>query len=388
MKRRFSVLISLLFAVVLFSGGCSSANDVDRVPGKTYPLVVLHTNDSHGTILPADGQGGLAERATYINTVRAENENVLLLDAGDINVGTAFSNFFNGDIDITAYNMMKYDAATFGNHEFDYTLKKIEDQMKLADFPFLSANIKRADGKYLGRPWIVKNYDGFRIGIFGLTTLRTLTIASPDKSLNFINELTAAEEALRYLREKEKCDIVIALTHMGLTGEEKGHITSVDLAQWVPDIDLIIDGHSHTLMYEPVFVGTVPIVSANEWGKYVGTAAYEITDGSITSFTWKAEPINEKDVLTYPPDPDVTAMIEPYRIMADLLLKEVVAQAAGEFEAGDKLSRKKETALGIWLMTELCGMPGKFSGRIPILLLPMAAISALLFLRAMLQGKI
>lgn len=337
--KRFITITAVVLAFMLAVTGIVSAQAPKREAGKTYSLVVLNTNDNHGTVLPNAGMAGLAERATFVGSVRASNGNVLLLDAGDINTGTALSNMFKGEIDIKAYNMMKYDAVTFGNHEFDGPLSLLESQMKQATFTFLSANIKRADGKYLGTPYIIKNYDGFRVGVFGLTTLRTLKIASPDKSLSFINEITVAQEMVNLLRVKESCDIVIALTHLGLVEEEKGQITSEALAKAVPGIDLIIDGHSHTAMTEAKFIGATPIVSANEWGKFVGQGSFSIKDGKIVAFLWKP-------VAIYGADAAIAAMIAPYKAKGDLTLKEVVAETTAVFEFGDRLSRKKEIALG------------------------------------------
>ncbi|MDR0383426.1 MAG: metallophosphoesterase [Spirochaetaceae bacterium] len=114
-----------------------------------YTLVLLHTNDHHGTLLPNNGKGGLAQDAAFIKSVRDEYPYVLLVDAGDINTGSALSNMFNAEPDIMAYNMMGYDAAVFGNHEFDKPLSVLLEQIELAEFPFVSSNIKK-DGKFLG----------------------------------------------------------------------------------------------------------------------------------------------------------------------------------------------------------------------------------------------
>ena len=366
--KRLLKITSLTLAVIMIFAGCMSVPAPKRETGKAYSLVVLHTNDHHGTIMATGGQAGLAERATFIAGTRAANSNVLLLDAGDINTGTALSNMFKGEIDIKAYNMMKYEAVAFGNHEFDGTLELLESQIAQAEFPFLSANVKRADGSYLGKPYIVKNYDGFRVGVFGLTTLRTLKIASPDKSLSFGDEIEAAKEMVETLRIKEKCDIVIAIAHLGLTEEEKGQTTSTFLAENVDGIDLIIDGHSHSALNEAKFVGTTPIVSANEWGKYVGQGTFNIVDGKIASFAWKPVAINTKDVVTYTPDPAIAAMIAPYKEKADLTLKEVVAETTAQFEFGDRLSRKKEIALGnmvndgaMWYVKEILKKDADFA---------------------------
>ncbi|MCL2479606.1 MAG: metallophosphoesterase, partial [Treponema sp.] len=201
------LLLSLFLFVGVNAVFATPARDTTREvvkEVKEQELILLHTNDHHGAVLPNGGQGGLAEVAAYVRGVKALNENVLLVDAGDINTGSALSNMFNAEPDIKAYNIMGYDAATFGNHEFDGNMAKLNAQITQANFPFVSSNIKTADGKFLGgNQYLIKKYDGFTVGIFGLTTLRTLTIASPDKSLTFINEIDAAKDVVNILRNRE-----------------------------------------------------------------------------------------------------------------------------------------------------------------------------------------
>jgi 5'-nucleotidase/UDP-sugar diphosphatase len=307
--------------------------------GPTQELVLLHTNDHHGVVLPNNGRGGLAQLAAYVKAVKATNPQVLLVDAGDINTGTALSNMFAAEPDILAYNLMGYDAGIFGNHEFDGNQEKLLKQIEQAQFPLLSSNIKTADGNYLGDgPCLVKKYDGFTVGLFGITTLRTQIIASPDKSLVFINEIKAAKEMVDLLRNQEKVDIVIAITHMGDVKEAPDHITSPELAEAVPGIDIIVDGHSHSFFEAPKKAGNTYIVSANEWGKYVGQGKLTIRNGMLVNFTWAPVEIA--------PDQEVSAMLEPYIKKADESLKEVVGQAAAPFVFGNRLTRYQETALG------------------------------------------
>jgi 5'-nucleotidase/UDP-sugar diphosphatase len=307
--------------------------------GPTRELVLLHTNDHHGAVLPNNGRGGLAQVAAYVKAVKATNPQVLLVDAGDINTGTALSNMFAAEPDILAYNLMGYDAAIFGNHEFDGDQAKLLKQLEQAKFPFISSNIKTADGSYLGNtPYLVKQYDGFTVGLFGITTLRTKIIASPDKSLVFINEIDAAREVVDILRNQEKVDIVIGLTHIGDVKEDAEHITSPELAEAVPGIDIIVDGHSHSFFEAPKKAGDTWIVTANEWGKYVGHGKLSIRNRRLVDFAWAPVEIA--------PDKDVSAMLEPYIKKANESLKEVVGQAADTFVFGNRLTRYQETALG------------------------------------------
>ena len=139
MKKFWKLFTFLLLGLMVF--GCTSLpkvgkktikelSPVEREEGVEYKLVLLHTNDHHGATLSKDGNYGLAERATFIKSVRKTNENVLLLDAGDINTGSALSNMYAAEPDILAYNAMGYEAITFGNHEFDGTLAKLQKQIE------------------------------------------------------------------------------------------------------------------------------------------------------------------------------------------------------------------------------------------------------------------
>jgi 5'-nucleotidase/UDP-sugar diphosphatase len=327
----------------------------------TYELTLLHTNDHHGAVLPNGGRGGLAERATYIRSVREEHPQVLLVDAGDLNTGPALSNMFAAEPDFLAYNAMGYEAAAFGNHEFDADMAKLTGQLGKAQFPFLGSNIKTADGSYLGNtPYLVKQYDGFTLGLFGLTTLRTKTSASPDKSLVFINEIDAAKEMVDILRKKQKVDIVIALSHLGNVKEAPDHVTSLELAAAVPGIDIIVDGHSHSFFAAPEKVGNTYIVTANEWGKYVGQGKLTVQGKKLTGFDWRPVEINNGESVTYAPDNDVAELLAPSVEQAAASLKDVVGVAAGDFVFGDRLTRKMETALGnlicdsnVWYFREI-----------------------------------
>ncbi len=338
MKKTFRIAGIILLVAMVF--GCVTAPERD--PNAEYTLTILHTNDHHGAVLAKDGEGGLAERATFVKGVRAEKENVLLLDAGDINTGSAISNMFGAEVDIKAYDLMGYEAVTLGNHEFDGTHEKIVNQIDMAEFEWLSANMKEGNG-YFVEPYIIKNYDGFRVGIFGLTTNRTQVIASPSDSLDFISEIEAAEKMVSMLRNKEKADIVIALGHLGTVKESETFTTSNDVIAAVDGIDIFIDGHSHTYFETAVEENGTILVSANEWGKYVGQMDLTIMDGKIIDYTWMPVAITTD---AFPPDAEAVALIQPYVDIANESLLDVVMITSEMFDAGDRASRKEETALG------------------------------------------
>jgi 5'-nucleotidase/UDP-sugar diphosphatase len=352
MKMRSRVALGAAFLGLALMAGCAGGpkpkEPVRREPGKTYELVLLHTNDHHGAVEPINGRGGLAERAGFIKAVRGENPQVLLVDAGDVNTGPALSNMFSAEPDFLAYKAMGYDAGVFGNHAFDGSREKLERQIALGAYPFVCSTIKTADGGWLGgNRYLVKDYEGFRVGLIGITTLRTLSIASPDKSLGFLPEIEAAQAAVRVLREEEKADIVIALTHIGDVKEAPDHVTSPELAAAVPGIDIIVDGHSHSFFEAPRREGNTWIVSANEWGKYVGQGKLSVVDGKLAAFDWKPVAIGSPDgKAPYQAEPGVAALLEPYIEKARASLKEVVGEAAETFVFGNRLTRYQETAIG------------------------------------------
>ncbi|MDR3020754.1 MAG: 5'-nucleotidase C-terminal domain-containing protein [Treponema sp.] len=336
MKKRVGfVLIIFLLTSVLFAApirdGASS--------GKSEEIVLLHTNDYHGAIFPSGGQGGLAEVAAYVKAVKAVFPHVLLVDAGDFNTGSALSNMFNAEPDIRGFNIMGYDAVTFGNHEFDGTMEKLEKQMEAADFAFVSSNISTKDGAFLGgNQYIIKEYGSIRVGIFGITTARTPILANPDASLVFINEIEAARDVVNILRNIEKADIVIGLTHLGINKDAPDHVTSVELASAVPGIDIIVDGHSHTYMSEPMKADNTWIVSANDWGRFVGHGRLIIQNGQLVNFIWAPVSISS--------NPEVLTMLKPFNDEANVILKEEIGMATGAFDNANNLSRSQETAIG------------------------------------------
>jgi len=336
-KIIFVFIISFLLINVLYAAPIREGSNI----GRNGEIVLLHTNDFHGALLANNGRGGAAEMAAFINAVRAVNPNVLLVDAGDFNTGSALSNMFNAEPAIRAFNMMGYDAVTFGNHEFNGTMQRLNEQIALADFPFVSSNIRLPDGTYLGgNRYIIKQYGDIKVGIFGLTTLRTRIVSNPDSSLEFINELEAARDVVAILRNDENVDIVIGITHMGDVCESNEHITSINLAKAIEGtgIDIIVDGHSHTLFDSPRRAGDTWVVSANEMGKYIGYGRLIVRNGRLEDFDWIAMPIG--------PDPAIGEMLRPYIERAGVTLREVIGEASDTFVFGNRLTRYQETSIG------------------------------------------
>ena len=213
-RGKIAIQFGLLLTVILiFLIGCTASPQHGATQNADlYHLTVVFTNDTHGHPVKFSNRstpdvGGLPARATLIKEIRKTHENVLLLDAGDINTGQSVSNFFKAKPDILGYNYMGYDAMVLGNHEFDNPMDVLREQMELADFPFLSANVKNQKGELLALPYVIKQFSGFKVGIFGITTAGTTITADPDnvKDLIFEDEVETGKKTGRSSQKRGRC---------------------------------------------------------------------------------------------------------------------------------------------------------------------------------------
>lgn len=226
-------------------------------------LTILHTNDWHSRIdpFPDDGgrnanRGGAERRAALIARVRAAEPNVMLLDSGDIFQGTPYFNFFAGELEIKLMSQMGYDAATIGNHDFDGGIDNLATQLRHANFEMLSANydFKGTPMEGKTKPYQVFNKGGIKVGVFGLgIKLRGLVPEQLYGNTQYQDPVERGNAIARVLREKEKCDLVICLSHLGFR-YRSDEVSDVVLAEASKDIDLILGGHTHTFLDEPVVV--------------------------------------------------------------------------------------------------------------------------------------
>lgn len=225
-------------------------------------LTVLHTNDVHSYIdpFPADhprnpNMGGVARRATLIEEIRKENQNVLLLDAGDIFQGTPYFNYYGGELEFKLMSMMQYEVATLGNHDFDNGIDGFLAQLPHAKFDFVSANydFKNTVLDGIVKPYKIVNKNGIKVGIFGLgVELAGLVDKKNYKETVYNDPIERATDMARVLKHEQKCDLVICLSHIGYKyKDEPNKVCDIILAQKTKDIDLIIGGHTHTFLEKP-----------------------------------------------------------------------------------------------------------------------------------------
>ena len=246
MPRLKSVLlVPLLFAALSLTGA-----------PQTH-VVLMHTNDLHGHVLPENGAGGLAIIAAIVKQQHPD----LLLDAGDMFTGTLISDTFYGESVMAVMNRMGYRASILGNHEFDYGLKSLQDRVRQAHFPVLSANVVLPYDE-VGKTRVIP-IKGIRFGIIGLTTEETPTTTHPKnvKDVQFLDVIHTMEQNLPAL--KKTSDFVIVLGHLA-PAEELG------IAKSFPEIKLIVSGHTHVELQQPIHENNALIVRSGSFGRFVG----------------------------------------------------------------------------------------------------------------------
>ncbi|HAU5564040.1 TPA: bifunctional UDP-sugar hydrolase/5'-nucleotidase [Serratia fonticola] len=379
-RGRWLALIMLLLPML------AQAWQTDR----SYRFSILHTNDHHGRYWTnAQGEYGLAAQKTLMDKqrydVQAKGGGALILSAGDVNTGVPESDLLNAEPDIRGMNLIGYDAMALGNHEFDKPLSVLQQQQKLAKFPFLSANIyQKGTDQRLFKPWAIFNRMGLKIAVIGLTTTDTLKISNPENiaNIDIRDPVKETEKAVAELRASEKPDVIVALTHMGHydDGQHGSNAPGdVELARSLPPgtINVIIGGHSQDAVCmekdnvsvkdyqpgqpcQPDRQNGVWIMQAKEWGKYVGRGDFTFRNGELTLDSYQLIPVNLKHEvknldgsvswLTWqeeiPPNSAMMKLLTPYQLRAAKKLDVTVGSSDGVFVGERDKVRFEQTNLG------------------------------------------
>ena len=270
-------------------------------------ITLLHTNDTHSHIEPfgpgngqASGKGGMARRATMVKQFRASIPNLLLLDAGDTFQGTPYFNQYKGKLDFELMSKVGYDASTLGNHDFDNGVDMLLEAMEFAKFPFLNCNFDCKGAPALAKrltPWMIKEFPGFKVGLTGVgVEFKGLVSARNHKGVDWISPDGALKPVIRHLREVEKVDLVVLISHLGydLRGEA---MDDLHLASLVPGIDAIIGGHSHTFLDQPTKIqqdlGETNIFQVGWGGINLGRMDFAMAKGQVRAASGMPVPVSE-----------------------------------------------------------------------------------------------
>ena len=341
-KRIVSLFLSLALMVGLLVGTWSTvfAEDV-----KT--LTIVHVNDVHGHVVEEEANEviGYAKLKTIVDELR-EDKNVLLLNAGDTIHGTNFATLNRGEAVINLMNLMGFDAMVPGNHEFNYGYDRLLELADMAEFPILGANIvKEADGTPDLESYIIKEFEGFKVGIFGLSTEETKVKAHPKYSegLKFESPIEVAKGIVEKLQEEE-VDLIVGLVHLGLDEESaKVATTSEMLAEAVEGIDIIVDGHSHHELTEGRLVNDTLIVQAHEWTKNIGIVEVKMVDGEKEIV---AKLLDYEAVKDVEGDEEILAQIAEVEAVNEEIMNEVIGKNLVLLDGVREHVRGGETNLG------------------------------------------
>ena len=387
------IALSLLAALSACSDNDSSAPEVCGADNCTK-FTVLHTNDNHGRFWESKyGEYGMAARKTLVDKIRSEVEAdggySLLLSGGDINTGVPESDLQDAEPDFIGMNLIGYDAMAVGNHEFDNPLSALDMQADLAEFPFLAANIYKADGSRYFDAYKVFKMGDLRIAVVGLTTEDTAKIGNPEyiADLKFTDPKEELKKVIAQIEENNEADLVFATTHMGhYANAQNGSNAPGDVAlaraMEQGKLAAVIGGHSQNAVcmaegnetYDQNFEagsdckpdqqnGTW-IMQANEWGKYVGRADFEYYGGKLHLASYKLIPVNLKKkndagerVLVgeqIAQDTTLKAVLKQYQDKGQEQLDEVIASTDGELVGATdapNVVRHQQTNLGHLIAT-------------------------------------
>lgn len=257
MKRRQFIQQTAAASTLIGLGGLS----LQSFSSISKHITILHTNDVHSHIDPfgpEDGmnanQGGVARRYSLIESIRKENPYTLLFDAGDIFQGTPYFNYYGGELEFKLMSMLKYDAATIGNHDFDNGIDGLYSQLPYAKFDFISSNYDFSNTVMDThvKPYKIYELDGIKIGVFGLgIQLDGLVLKNMYKETVYLDPIETAQEMTKILKENEACDLIICLSHLGYEYSNPKRASDINLARATNHIDLIIGGHTHTFLPKP-----------------------------------------------------------------------------------------------------------------------------------------
>lgn len=337
-----------IFAALLISG--VAAQDEE-----TFPLTIMHTNDTHAAHLPnGDGNGGVAIQAAVVKQIRGEAENSLLLDAGDRFTGTLFHTVYEGQDQIPIMNTLGYDAMTLGNHEFDKGDEILANFLTGLEFPVVSANIDFSASPFLAdqvQPYMVLEVNGEKIGVIGLTTADTVFSSSPGDELVWRDDYAAVVAEQVEALTAEGVNKIILLTHVGIN-------VDLPLLTELAGVDVVIGGHSHTLFSNayagafdeyPVEAETTagePIlyVQAASSNVYMGRLDVEFDANGVLA-DWDGDTILLSQYIT--PDPEMADIIEELSGPVTALQEEPTGATTDVLLVGDRtVCRVQECNMG------------------------------------------
>ncbi|NLY21430.1 MAG: bifunctional metallophosphatase/5'-nucleotidase [Tissierellia bacterium] len=348
MRNKRVKVLALALALIMVLG-MVIVPETAKADGKTE-IKIIHVNDVHGnaeTDLNDKGEGskiGYAKLKTFVENVKAENPNTLVLDAGDTIHGTTFATISRGQSMVDLMAEIGFDFTVPGNHDFNYGIDRLLELKKADKVKILSANVvKEADGSNPFDAYAIKEVGGVKVGIFGLSTPETKTKSNPlnTEGYEFKGTIEVAKEMVAKLKE-EGAEVIIALAHLGL--DEESTDRSDLVAENVEGIDLIVDGHSHTKLDEGKLVKETLIAQTGEHLKNIGVVTLEVEGGKVVSK--KAELVEFEAAKEFEANEAIVKGIEKVNEENKPFLETVIGKTEVELNGEREFNRKQETNLG------------------------------------------
>lgn len=263
MKMKHTLLYGALVVGMMAMQPMTANAKAKKTAKAQKQLVVLHTNDTHSCVMPINpnladtalaDRGGYLRRVAMLKEERKQHPDLLLFDSGDFSQGSPYYSLFKGDVEVGLMNEMKYDAATIGNHEFDFGIDNMARLFKKAQFPIVCSNYDFTGTPLAGlvKPYTIIQRQGLKIGVFGICPeLKGLVSEANYGVIKYLDPIEKGKEMAEFLKTKEKCDVIICLSHLGW------NIDGVDDTEMIPGtryIDLVLGGHSHTYLKQLQYV--------------------------------------------------------------------------------------------------------------------------------------
>ena len=304
------------------------------VAAQIKPLTILHSNDLHAHLLPDDrDNGGFARLATEVRMQKAQCQACLYLNAGDLVQGTPVSTLFHGSPIYEIANLLGFDAATLGNHEFDYGWRRTQEFMRIARFPIVSANIVDADGKTMTRPYVIQTVGGIRVGIIGAILGDLVGTVITQESAGPWRILPVVETVRKYAQEiRDRTDLIVVLAHIH---DE----TEVDaILHQVPEVSVVVAGHSHVGYPAMMNVDGRVAVLVRAYGDQLGRLdlKVDVAAKKVLSAEWTKIPINSK----IPPAPDVAAVVAKWESKVSKLVDIPIGESTARLDVRNPELRK------------------------------------------------
>lgn len=337
-KKTISMLLALSLTV-----GIGSYVNVFAEDSKT--ITIIHTNDVHGRAQGDDKELiGYPKLKTFFDETKAKNPNTLLVDAGDTVHGTTFANISEGKNMVELMNEIGFTVSVPGNHDFNYGFDKLLELAKSAKFKYICANvINKSDKSLAFAPNTIEEVDGVKIGFFGLATPETRYKSSPKNTatVEFTDYIETAKKQVEDLK-KQGATVIVAVTHLGIdmSSEERSDI----LAEKVQGIDLIIDGHSHTLLENGKKVGNTTIAQTGEYLKNIGKVDLTVKDGKVEKID--ASVVKYEQAKSIKPDEKIVELIKKAEEKNKPILEKKVGTTQTELIGVRERVRVGETNLG------------------------------------------